>query len=46
MASARTAGVPGLGVPTGPHDAAALRAAGATEVLDGLGALPRWLARG
>ncbi|HEX5740104.1 MAG TPA: haloacid dehalogenase-like hydrolase [Pilimelia sp.] len=46
MASARAAGVPGLGVPTGPHGAAALAAAGATEVLDGLAALPRWLTRG
>ncbi|WP_229789372.1 HAD family hydrolase [Pilimelia terevasa] len=46
MASARAAGVPGVGVTTGSHDAAALTGAGAAAVLDGLGALPAWLARG
>ncbi|GGJ96127.1 hydrolase [Pilimelia anulata] len=43
MASAVAAGVPGVGVTTGPHDAAALTAAGAVAVLDGLGGLPGWL---
>ena len=32
-----------VGVPTGSHDAAALRAAGADVVLDGLAEFPRWL---
>ncbi|AKU17964.1 HAD family hydrolase [Luteipulveratus mongoliensis] len=36
MRAARTAQVPGIGVTTGPHDAATLREAGATYVVDGL----------
>jgi phosphoglycolate phosphatase len=46
MAAARAAGVPGVGVPTGPCSAAELSAAGATVVLDGLTGLPRWLDHG
>jgi phosphoglycolate phosphatase len=46
MAAARAAGVPGVGVPTGPCSAAELWSAGATVVLDGLTGLPAWLDRG
>jgi phosphoglycolate phosphatase len=46
MAAARAAGVPGVGVPTGPCSAAELWAAGATAVLDGLTGLPAWLDHG
>jgi phosphoglycolate phosphatase len=46
MAAARAAGVPGVGVPTGPCSAADLTAAGATVVLDTLAGLPAWLDRG
>lgn len=45
MAAALAAGVPGVGVPTGPCDADALRAAGAAVVLPGLAALPSWWLR-
>lgn len=44
MAAATAAGVPGVGVPTGPCTAAELRAAGATAVLPALTELPGWLA--
>lgn len=40
MAAARAARCVAVGVSTGPHDAAALRAAGADDVLAGLGDLP------
>lgn len=40
---ALTAGAIAVGVSTGPHDAAALRAAGADVVLDSLLGLPQWL---
>lgn len=43
MVGARAAGAVAIGVTTGPHDAAALRAAGADVVLDGLDAFPEWL---
>jgi phosphoglycolate phosphatase len=46
MAAARAAGVPGVGVPTGPCSTAELLAAGATVVLDGLTGLPGWLDHG
>lgn len=45
MIAARTAGVPGIGVATGPCDAGELRAAGADHVLDDLTALPDLLRR-
>ncbi len=44
MGAARTAGVLGVGVTTGPCDADALRAAGATVVLPDLTGFPGWLA--
>jgi phosphoglycolate phosphatase len=44
MVAARTAGVPGIGVTTGPCSAADLRAAGATYVLGDLTTLPALLA--
>jgi phosphoglycolate phosphatase len=44
MVAARTAGVPGVGVVTGPCTADELREAGATRVLDDLTALPAVLA--
>ncbi|MDE9365046.1 HAD family hydrolase [Luteipulveratus sp. YIM 133132] len=37
MRAARAAGVPGIGVTTGPHDEQALREAGASVVVAGLG---------
>jgi phosphoglycolate phosphatase len=40
MAAARAAGVPGIGVATGPCSAAELQAAGATVVLDDLSGFP------
>ena len=43
MVAARTAGVPGVGVATGPCDPGDLRAAGAAYVLDGLAGLPALL---
>ncbi|WP_275408556.1 HAD family hydrolase [Planosporangium mesophilum] len=43
MGAARTAGVVGVGVTTGPCDAAALTAAGAAAVLPDLRAFPQWL---
>lgn len=43
MQSARAAGVTAVGVATGGHDAAELRAAGADAVLDDLVAFPSWL---
>ncbi|NJC72842.1 HAD family hydrolase [Planosporangium thailandense] len=43
MAAARGADATGVGVTTGPCDADALRAAGATEVLPDLRAFPAWL---
>jgi pyridinium-3,5-biscarboxylic acid mononucleotide sulfurtransferase len=43
MTGARTAGAVAVGVTTGPHDGATLRAAGADVVLDGLPAFPGWL---
>ena len=43
MVAAATAGVPGIGVATGPCDPAELWAAGATEVLDDLTSLPALL---
>jgi phosphoglycolate phosphatase len=46
MAAARAAGVPGVGVATGPCSPAELSAAGATVVLDGLTGLPAWLDHG
>jgi phosphoglycolate phosphatase len=46
IAAARAAGVPGVGVPTGPCSAAELWSAGASVVLDGLTGLPAWLDRG
>jgi phosphoglycolate phosphatase len=42
MAAARAAGVIGVGVTTGPCDAAALSSAGATTVLPDLRAFPEW----
>jgi phosphoglycolate phosphatase len=45
MIAAHTAGVPGIGVATGPCDAGELRAAGADHVLDDLTALPDLLRR-
>jgi phosphoglycolate phosphatase len=45
MIAARTAGVPGIGVTTGPCDAEELRAAGATHVLSDLTAFPALLAK-
>jgi len=44
MVAARTAGVPGIGVATGPCSAADLRAAGATYVLEDLTTFPALLA--
>jgi uncharacterized protein len=41
---ARAGGARAVGVPTGPCDAATLRAAGADVVLDGLADFPGWLA--
>jgi len=43
MAAARAAGVPGIGVTTGPCDADELRAAGATHVLPDLTGFPALL---
>jgi phosphoglycolate phosphatase len=43
MTAARTAGIPGIGVTTGPCDADELRAAGATYVLSDLVAFPKLL---
>jgi phosphoglycolate phosphatase len=43
MVAARTAGVPGVGVATGPCDPGDLRAAGAAYVLDDLTGLPALL---
>jgi phosphoglycolate phosphatase len=43
MAAARTAGVPGLGVATGPCSADELLAAGAGRVIADLTGLPAWL---
>ncbi|GAB7040835.1 MULTISPECIES: HAD family hydrolase [Catenuloplanes] len=43
MVAARTAGVPGVGVATGPCSAAELRDAGATAVLTDLAEFPGWL---
>ena len=43
MIAARTAGVPGVGVATGPCTADELRAAGAHTVLTGLTKFPGWL---
>lgn len=40
---AHAAGAVGVGVPTGPHDASALAAAGADVVLPGLAAFSGWL---
>jgi phosphoglycolate phosphatase len=45
MVAARTAGVPGIGVTTGPCDAGELWAAGASHVLPDLRALPALLRR-
>jgi phosphoglycolate phosphatase len=45
MVAARTAGVPGVGVTTGPCDAAELADAGATYLLDDLTAFPALLER-
>jgi phosphoglycolate phosphatase len=45
MIAARTAGVPGIGVATGPCTADELRGAGASYVLDDLTALPELLRR-
>jgi phosphoglycolate phosphatase len=42
MVAARVAGAVGLGVSTGPHDAAALEAAGADDVLDDLRGFAQW----
>ena len=44
MAAARAAGVPGVGVATGPCTPADLLAAGASLVLDDLTGFPTWLA--
>jgi phosphoglycolate phosphatase len=49
MVAATTAGVPGIGVTTGPCSAADLGAAGAAYMLDDLTAFPpllRWIAVG
>lgn len=46
MAAARSAGVPGVGVATGPCSADELSEAGAAVVLPGLTGLPGWLDRG
>lgn len=43
MVGAAAAGAHGVGVPTGPNDAQALRAAGAGVVLDDLTHFPAWL---
>jgi phosphoglycolate phosphatase len=43
MIAAATAGVPGIGVTTGPCSAGELRAAGASAVIDDLTCLPRVL---
>ncbi|GAB7048871.1 HAD family hydrolase [Catenuloplanes indicus] len=43
MIAARTAGVPGVGVTTGPCSAAELSEAGATAVLTDLAEFPGWL---
>jgi phosphoglycolate phosphatase len=45
MAAARTAGVAAVGVPTGPHTADELLAAGADAVLPTLEDFPAWLSR-
>ena len=45
MIAARTAGVPGIGVTTGPCDEEELRAAGATHLLSDLTAFPALLAK-
>lgn len=45
MIAARTAGVPGIGVTTGPCSASSLRAAGASYVLPDLTGLPALLRR-
>ncbi|GMA86388.1 hypothetical protein GCM10025868_16380 [Angustibacter aerolatus] len=44
MTGALAAGAVAVGVLTGPHDAAALRAAGADVVLGSVADLPAWLA--
>jgi phosphoglycolate phosphatase len=44
ITAARTAGVLAIGVPTGPHPADELRAAGADLVLGSLDRFPAWLA--
>jgi len=44
IAAARTAGAQAIGVPTGPHPAAELTAAGADLVLGSLDRFPAWLA--
>jgi phosphoglycolate phosphatase len=46
MAAAKAAGVPGVGVPSGPCSATELLAAGAATVLDSLSGLPAWLDHG
>jgi phosphoglycolate phosphatase len=46
MVAAKTAGVPGVGVPSGPCSAGELLAAGAATVLDSLSGLPAWLDHG
>jgi phosphoglycolate phosphatase len=45
MIAARTAGVPGIGVTTGPCDSGELRAAGASYLLEDLTGLPELLRR-
>jgi phosphoglycolate phosphatase len=45
MIAARTAGIPGIGVPTGPCDADELRDAGASYVLPDLTAFPMLLSQ-
>ena len=44
MEAAQLAGVPGIGVATGPSSAGELRTAGATDVLMSLEGFPEWLA--
>jgi phosphoglycolate phosphatase len=43
MEAAQLAGIPGVGVTTGPSSAAELTAAGATDVLTSLEDFPAWL---
>jgi phosphoglycolate phosphatase len=45
VAAAHAAGAVGVAVPTGPHPADELRAAGADVVLETLGNFPAWFAR-